>query len=754
MREVAQLSPRLWSGRAGGQGVRAVVDGGIAGVLERAGSEGRGVLTDAEGFTLAGALGLAVPVHRFVTGVDEAAALDLSAFPGDRLVVKVADPDILHRTDLGGVVVVPHDRSAVIAAIENIERRLGDRAVAGFTVNEFVLYDDSLGGELLLGFRNTADFGPVVSYGPGGVHAEFLAQHLAPGAGVVVLAPDLTEPEKVRELLAASAVTPLATGEARGGRRRLEGEELAQLVRRFMEFAARPECGAIAEFEISPIALTERGPVALDVLVKLRERGPRAAAERPLDKLPALLAPRSMAILGVSARGNPGRTILENVLREGFPPERLAVVKPGHDTLLGVRCYPDIASLPEPVDLMVLSVAAADAATALEEVIAGRRAEAVLLIPGGLGELHTTQRLEDRVRDALEAARGTEWRGPLVNGGNSLGVRSVPGRLDTMFVPAHKLPARSGPPDPVAIVSQSGAFAAARSSKLARLNPSYLISVLFACYVEGFRPLDGRRWLAAAREITASGRTVLLYRGGRTQAGAAATASHTAVLAGDYEVTRRLAEAAGVVVAESLADFEDFIRLAGLLRGKRVDGWRLGAVSNAGFECVAIADALGRFELASFTDDTRENLGAVLRRSRLDEIVAVANPIDLTPTMGDADYEQVIRTVLDDANVDVGIVGCVPPTGALNTLADDGHGEDVRAAGSVASRMGRLMQAHAKAWVAVVDAGSQYDPMVEVLDGHGVPTFRTADRAVRMLETYCSSRLRPEMSAPRTPDRE
>ena len=121
-------------------------------------------------------------------------------------------------------------------------------------------------------------------------------------------------------------------------------------------------------------------------------------------------------------------------------------------------------------------------------------------------------------------------------------------------------------------------------------------------------------FLRAAREITAGGRTVLLYRAGRTAEGAKASASHTASIAGDYAVTRELARAAGVVVADSLSDFEELVRLFTFLRGKRVEGTRLGAISNAGFECVAFADNLGRFSLPAFDEATGARLEATYRR--------------------------------------------------------------------------------------------------------------------------------------------
>jgi hypothetical protein len=111
--------------------------------------------------------------------------------------------------------------------------------------------------------------------------------------------------------------------------------------------------------------------------------------------------------------------------------------------------------------------------------------------------------------------------------------------------------------------------------------------------------------------------------------------------------------------------------------------------------------------------------------------------MDLTPILGDAHYEAVARAVLSDPKVDCGVIACVPCTGALQTLADGaGGGEDVGHPDSIAGRLARLSREMSKPWVAVVDAGALYDPMVRVLESAGVPTFRAADRALRLFGVW------------------
>ena len=739
----------------------AMLDEELTKILTRARRAGRRNLLESEGLAVARALGISVPEHRLVCDAREGSRVDLDAFPGSRLVVKVASSRLLHKSDAGGVQVIEKNRDALTASIESMARRFDD--IDGYLLCEWIEHDKSLGGELLLGLRSTPDFGPVVVLGPGGVDAEHLGRHLKPESSTAVFSPPFADDERIGKALAPNVVTKLVTEGGRGGKPRLPPALLHTLLKQALDFAATLMPHPIDEVEFNPLALTERGPVALDAVVRLAAEEPAPEpAPRPVDKLARLLRPRSVAVIGVSKRRNPGHVIVENLLDAGFPKELLYVVKPGADTIEGCRCFPDFDSLPERVDLAVLAIDAVQAPDVLETIVGGERAESVILIPGGLGETRGTAQRAGRLRAQLDAAR-KRGGGPVVNGGNCLGIRSVPGSYDTMFIPRHKLRYAACEPAPLAVLSQSGAFAVARASTLEALNPRYLVSLgnqldltvgdylsylkdedgveVFACYVEGFRPGDGRRFLKAAAEITSGGRSVVLYRAGRTSEGARASASHTASMAGDYVVTRQLAAAAGILVAPTLDDFEDMTRLLCRLRGRPIRGRRLGALSNAGFECVAVADNLAGFELAELSPATVQRIAELFEGHRLDGIVDVRNPLDVTPILGDEAFVAAARLLLEDGNVDVGVIGCVPLTGALQTLAaGPGHEEDVRSDTSVAERLGRLWQEVKKPWVAAVDAGPRYDAMARRLEELEVPVFRSIDRTVRALSRIRDTR--------------
>jgi acyl-CoA synthetase (NDP forming) len=725
-----------------------------AAVVAAALGENRRELNEAEAYVVAAALGIGVPRHVVVPPGGPVPALgDLT---GDRVVVKVLAPAVAHKTDRGGVQMVSREAGAVESAIAAMAPAFAGEEVAGWLVAEFVAHAAAPGSEVLLGVRRTAEFGPVVVLGIGGIHAELLAPALPP---VVLRTGGEADPAGA---LARSPAVGLLTGGTRGGPPGVAARDLEAFLTRLLTAVPGlpPE---LVEFEANPVVFTGGGPVALDALGRLGAV-PDAFPPRPPGQIDRLLHPRSLAIVGVSDHANPGRVILENSLAAGFPADSVTVVKPEASEIAGCRCVPDLAGLPGRVDLLILSIRAAAAPEVLEEVVQRGAAEAVILIPGGLGEREGSEALAGRARSAVEDGR-RRGDGPVVNGGNSMGIRSVPGRYDATFIPGYKA---SVAPDaqavPLAVVSQSGAFAIARLDRFPHLRPRYLVTLgnqldltvgdylafwqddptveVCAVYLEGFRPGDGGRFLDSAVRIRRRGGVVILYLGGRTPAGAAAASSHTASLAPDHRVARALAAEAGVLVAESLEDFEDLLRVAVLLRGREITGRRLGAVSNAGFECVALADDRGPFIFPPLGAGSVGRIEAVLAGLRLEGLVRAQNPLDLTPMTGAAGFAAAAAAVLADPAVEVGVVGCVPLTPALATLeAGEGHAEDLGAGGSLARRLVDLWRGTAKAWVVVVDGGRLYDPLAGYLEREGLAVFRAADRALRALGRYAALRL-------------
>ncbi|MGK5083313.1 acetate--CoA ligase family protein [Bdellovibrionota bacterium FG-1] len=725
-------------------------------IIQKARNSGRQVLLESEGLKLLELMGISIPPHLFVQNSAEFSKKS-RRLSSNRVVLKVVAEKILHKSDVGGVVIVDNDDENILAALREMEKKFSGQAITGYSLHEFVSHDAEIGHELLVGMRWTPDFGALITLSAGGIYAEFLAKNFRAGSEVAVFTADgnaSVNSSAVAQALSPLAITPLLFEGFRGKKAITTPAALSEIIEKLQKQASLLFPDHLDEFEINPLVISKTGQwTALDILVKLAAQPPRPLnAPRPIHKLKNLLEPQSIALIGVSEKSmNPGRIILKNILRAGFDPAHIHLVKPGPTSQIeNCRTVANLDALPGRVDLLVLAISAEQAPQLIAEAVEKRKAESIILIPGGLEEKTGSEVLVARMRESIQIARNSDWQGPVINGGNCLGVRSAPGRFNTLFIPEAKLPTPTSAVAPVAILSQSGAFAISRLNSLATLNPKYLITVgnqtdltlgdyleylekdseirVFSVYAEGFQPLDGARFLNAARKIVQSGRTVILYRAGRTPAGASASASHTAAIASDYALTRSLCHSTGVILADTLADFEDLTRLHYLLGQKRFLTKKIAVLSNAGFECVAAADRLGHFELSPFAAQTTEKLQGLLKKAGINRIVDVHNPLDLTPMCADEAFEQAIHIVLDDPGVAAAVIGCVPLTPALKTLFPE-----VQELDSFAQRLVGLATRSPKPFIAVVEGGHLYEPMIKILDQGGVLVTRTMDRALFLL---------------------
>ncbi len=739
-------------------------------VVASAHAEGRLLLLEHEVYALLASAGLAVPRHRLVGVAGEVDAALCTALGSAGAVVKIVSPDLLHKSDVGGVVACRNEvedvRSAVARVLAAASDAAPDARLVGALVVERVAFRAGAGREILAAFRHDEAFGPVVVLGAGGLDTEALLGALRPEKARVMLAARGLEAEAALRALRGTLVHAAFTGRLRtsrghGADEALLGELALGLARLAETWAGFDPPGGVglAELEINPMVAAEDGRiVALDGLARLHHPPP-LPPPRPVAELGRLLVPASAVVIGASAEGtNPGRVILRNLAAGGgVPRERIFAIHPKAAAIDGCRAFASLAELPEPVDLAIVSVAADRGADAIvQEIVRTRRARTITLIAGGFGETEHGREAEARIRAALAESHRAPDGGVLLNGGNCLGIISVPGRYNTFFIPPHKLPVREGPGRGLASVSQSGAYLVSQISNLDRVvQPRYAISFgnqmdvtvsdylahlegdpaarVFAVYLEGFSRGDGARFLEAVRRITASGRAVLLYKAGRTREGSAAAASHTASAVGDYEVCEELARAAGAVVAASLDQFEDDVTTFALLDGSRTGGRRVAVLSNAGFEATAAADSLSGLQLASLAPATRARLAELLPPG----IVDVHNPCDATPITPTDRYAAIAQAMAEDPQVDALVVAGVPATPALDTLArGEGHAEDAAGESGLATRLAAVFRSTGKPVVFSVDSGVLYDPLVAAMRQAGLPTFRRVDRATRALARF------------------
>lgn len=744
-------------------------------VLGSASREGRSVLFEHEVYSIIEAIGVGdVPQTVFVPVGQSLPVGALDRFPGDRVVVKVVSDQIAHKSDIGGVVFVDRNEADVNQALESMfaDKRIEKAGkVRGALLCRFVDYGaEVFGRELFVGLRWTREFGPVLAAGLGGVNTEYYAANLTKGRAVAMAAALDTSGPEFLSLFRQTVAYELITGEARGHKRRLDDEQLLRCFGAFIDLArefSSPDRGdkpAIGELEVNPFAVCEGNLVPLDGLCRMGSCEV-PSVPRPVTKVDKLLHPKSIAVIGASAKGmNPGRVILRNVVEAGFPVDSVHAVKEGLTELDGVPCVSTVADLPGPVDLMVLAVAANQIPALAEEIINRRSAGAVILIPGGLGETEGGKETEKKLRERIAGAHGDEDGGPVFLGGNCLGVFSRPGRYDTLFIPKSKLPKhwdRGG--RRVALISQSGAFMITRMSNLESIDPGYAVSCgnqvdltvadivdflaggdavdVFGVYVEGFNDLGGLALAQHVRRVVASGKEVVFYKAGRTAAGRTATAGHTASIAGDYASCEAALGNAGAIVAGTFKEFEYFLELACLLHGRKVNGTRIACSSNAGYESVGMADAINgpdyAVELVPFDGKTTERVTEILKDNRLDRLVNPHAPLDLTPMASDEVHEACIRAMLQRDDIDGVVAAFVPLTPAMKTTP-----EEIEHESSMINRLPKVFADTDKPMVVAIDSGSLYDPLAHRIKEAGIPVFRSADSAVRTLGRYLCHKMR------------
>lgn len=742
-------------------------------LLFRISGNGRTQLLEPEVYAIVQAAGaISPPRHVLVSDPAQINEEILARFAGDRIVLKAVSPQIVHKSDANAIACIPNQLDVVrrhTALLMVRAREIAER-VDGVLLIEYVEHESAgFGGELFVGVRATREFGPVLAAGLGGIDTEYLAAKLRPGLAVAkVPALELTTDEFFSQFQRTAAYEILS-GAARGHPRMVSNGELRRCFRAFMAIARRycipradngPE---LIEIEVNPFAFRRQSLVPLDGRGRLG-KNPAPPRPRSPDCVDRLLAPRSIAIAGVSSsRQNFGRIILNNTLRCGFPAEALTVIKPKETGIDGVRCVPSLAELPKPVDLLILATGVNDISASVEHILTTAMAKAVIIITGGLGERTGTEQLHEALRQQIERRRRVGNEGPVFLGENCMGVRSRMGRYDTFFIQDKKLdPRRLAPPRPLALVSQSGAFVIARLSNAPELDPVLAVSIgnqldvslsdvvaaagrrtevdVIGVYAEGFREGDGLELVRTIRSLTASGKQIVFYKAGRTESGRLATAGHTASVAGDYNVCLSAVEQAGGLVVETVTEFETMLQMAVAYHRLPVRGTRIAALTNAGCEAVVMADSIigprHSISLPPWTALTERKLREIIATFRLDTLVNIANPLDVTPMAGDAVFEAIISTLLDDPGNDAVVISIVPLTPEMHTSPDELDHED-----SLARRLPALAENCSKPLVVVVDAGGVFDPLVCKLRTAGLVVLRASDQAVQCLGRYCCHRI-------------
>ncbi len=240
---------------------------------------------------------------------------------------------------------------------------------------------------------------------------------------------------------------------------------------------------------------------------------------------------------------------------------------------------------------------------------------------------------------------------------------------------------------------------------------------------------------------------MIVYKAGRTPEGKKATSGHTASVAGDYMVCTSCLSQAGALVTDSLEEFDGLMNLSAFLHKKTISGFKVGALSPAGFETVGVADSLQSrdscLELPEFGPATEKIIARLFDGAHLTDIMDIKNPLDLTPAATDPVYTGAIKAMLVDEGLDAVVTSMgslAPATFDTPSLTDSlGH---ITRPESIANTLPDIIRDADKPVVVFNDAGQAHEAINNVLRDQGIPVFRSCNQAMSLLARYTAYRLR------------
>jgi len=374
--------------------------------------------------------------------------------------------------------------------------------------------------------------------------------------------------------------------------------------------------------------------------------------------------PKSVAIVGASRhKGKVGHEILANMIAAGYEGE-IFPVNPQTGTIEGLKCYPDLRSIGQIPELVVIIVPAKIVPAVMRQCVK-IRVKSVIIITAGFKEVGKEGReLEEQIIQIAKQA------GIRVIGPNCLGVIAPKNKLNASF--GGNLPTEGV----TGYISQSGALLAAvlDMANAKGIGFSKLVSVgnkadvdeldvikafgedpdtkVIAGYLESIT--DGNAFVNQAEKISHE-KPILLMKPGGTEAGAKAASSHTGSLAGDDTAYECVFERAGIIRCDSLKSQVDYTQA--FANQPLPAGTNIAIISNAGGAGIMAADAIERRGLtfAKLSYDTIAKLA-----SNLPPAASLQNPVDvLCDALADR-YEFALSVALDDPDVDIALVLLTP----------------------------------------------------------------------------------------------
>jgi len=398
------------------------------------------------------------------------------------------------------------------------------------------------------------------------------------------------------------------------------------------------------------------------------------------ESLDAILNPSGIAVIGASK--DPlkwGHMLLAAIMKGGYK-GKLYPINPRETEIEGLKVYPTVVDVPEPVDLAIIVVPANVVPSVMGDC-AKKGVKGAVIITSGFGEMGAEgKKLQDEVVKIAQEG-GVRFVGP-----NVMGVCSSKARLSALMVPfLHEK-------GEVAFVSQSGGYGlqlylrassmgVGISSFISSGNEADLDAVdyieyfaedpsvkVICMYMEGLN--QGRAFYEAAKEITKN-KPIVVIKVGTSEVGSRAASSHTGALAGSDKVYDAMFKQAGILRASNATEMFDIIK--GLLYAPLPKGNRVAVISNSGGIAVETADALSKNSLVMPT----------LPEERQKELLKVIpafgnprNPVDLTASLNMASFLKAPDVVLSDPNID-GLITIGLGTSLMHVMFPDAKPEDL-----------------------------------------------------------------------------
>src|SRR5438105_6166396 len=621
----------------------------VRNILDKVKAEGRTSLTAPEGKLVCDVYGIAVPKEVVATSAQDAAKI--AAGMGFPVVLKIVSPEILHKTEAGGVIVGVKTAGEVekgfATIMANAKKYDAKANLLGVQVQQMLVG----GQEVIIGAVTDPSFGKLVAFGLGGILVEVLKDitfRLAPATRDDALS--------MLDGIAAAEILKGVRGADPVNREALAGliENVSQLV------ADYPE---ISELDLNPVFASKSGAIAADVRIVL-DFEPQPAKYRPsqeeiVRQMHRIMKPDAVAVIGASAEdGKIGNSVMKNLINGGYQ-GAIYPIHPKADEILGYKAYKSVKDVPGTIDVAVFAIPAKFVAQALAEV-GEKKIPGAVLIPSGFAETGNVAGQDEIV--AIARKYGVRLMGP-----NIYGFYYTPKNLCATFCTAYNVKGKA------ALSSQSGGIGIGiiGFSRSAKMGVSAIVGLgnksdideddlltffeqddntqIIAQHCEDLK--DGRAFAEVAKRVSKK-KPVVTLKAGRTAAGAKAAGSHTGARAGNDKIYEDVFNQSGVIRARSLRDMLEFARGIPVLPTPK--GENVVIITGAGGSGVLLSDAYidNKVSLMTIPPD----LDAAFRKF-IPPFGAAGNPIDITGGEPPITYVNTVKLGLEDPRIHALILG-------------------------------------------------------------------------------------------------